>query len=124
MLDRLEAELTKLTEHFDVYLLDPAPWMPESVPVAMKRALYQGKDINALGISKYEYLSASEDLLGLFSDLWKEGIKRVLVADSLCPANICISAIDGYPMYYDSHHLTNSLGAKIVAEQVVEVLVY
>jgi len=124
VLNRIRDELTALAKDFDVYLVDPIPRMDRFVPEAMKRALANGENIKALGISKKQYEAEAGELITLFEQLDAKGIKRVVVAGRLCSKSRCLYSLDGNPLYYDDHHLTNSVGGKIVAEQVVEVMGY
>ncbi|WP_197474772.1 SGNH hydrolase domain-containing protein, partial [Oleiphilus sp. HI0079] len=120
VLKRMELELTKLASDFTVYVVDPTPRMTESIPEAMKRAVYRGEDVNALGVPREEYELAAKDFFDLFAKLEKAGVKRVAIADQLCPHEMCINAIDGDPIYRDSHHLTSTLGAGIVVDKILE----
>ncbi|MGJ8694437.1 MAG: acyltransferase family protein [Thalassotalea sp.] len=106
--------LCKLQTHFNVSFMLPIPQFGFDVPTAVARAIfYQEKSDSP--VIKLDYHKESNRLGYEIGRLAAQtcGVNLLEPTDYLCPNDLCLSAINSRPLYYDPTHLS-LYGAEVI----------
>jgi peptidoglycan/LPS O-acetylase OafA/YrhL len=104
-----------------VYWVKPIPEMKISVPQAMARAKMRGID-KRVEISRAEYSERHHYILSLMDEVKNQcGVELLDPLPYLCDDNACYGDKDGWPIYFDDDHLSES-GNKLLVPMFQKIL--
>ncbi len=96
----------RLARHHPLYLVRPFPEMPDSVPLAMGRALMRGNTVE-ITLPRSTYAARHAAIWSIQDEAARQcGAKVLDPLPYLCDEQFCYGSQDGMPLYVDDDHLS------------------
>ncbi|MCV6590619.1 MAG: acyltransferase [Marinobacterium sp.] len=103
----LKETVCKLSEHNPVYLLRPIPEMEQKVPHTMAKGYLLEGEARIQSLSLADYQQKNQLMISMIDEVAAACGARVIdPAEPLCDSGVCISSLEGRPLYYDEDHLS------------------
>ena len=106
--DALTLTVNKLKSHkINTFILSPIPGYEFHVPKLLYKSL-QNENDELLGMTLSKYYDENTAFFSMFENEAFKGVTLLKAENILCPKGQCLIQKDGYPLYFDAGHLTQT----------------
>lgn len=120
---KLTESMCSIAKNNTLYVVTPVPEMMVNVPQYMSRQLsIFGKEVDSVFISRAEYDKRHKIAMSALKKAEKDcGVHLIDVTDIFCNEEKCYSTSNGYPLFHDFDHLSQT-GNKVLVNHFLNIL--